>query len=201
MAPYPFYPYPAIVANLAPEFDREVTLADLKSLIRTIPDYPKPGILFRDVTTLFGDAQGFKAVIEQMAAPFRGVPVDAVAGIEARGFILGGAIADKLGCGFIPVRKKGKLPWNTIGQDYTLEYGVDTVEIHTDAVTNGERILIIDDLIATGGTAEATAKLIRHSGGDIVAASFVIDLPELGGGKRLDDLDVPWRAVMDFDGH
>ncbi len=183
------------------DFDGEVTLADLKSLIRTIPDYPKPGILFRDVTTLFGDAQGFKAVIEQMAAPYRGVPVDAVAGIEARGFILGGAIADKLGCGFVPVRKKGKLPWKTIGQDYALEYGTDTIEIHADAINKGERILIVDDLIATGGTVEAAVKLLRQCGGDIVGAAFMIDLPDIGGGKRLDDLGVSWQAVMAFDGH
>lgn len=176
-------------------------MADLKSLIRTIPDYPKPGILFRDVTTLFGDAAGFRAVIEQMAAPYREVPVDAVAGIEARGFILGGAIADKLGCGFIPVRKKGKLPWKTIGQEYTLEYGVDVIEIHEDAVATGERVLIVDDLIATGGTAEAAVKLLRQSGGDVVGATFVIDLPDLGGAKRLEALNIPWRAVMAFEGH
>lgn len=176
-------------------------MADLKSLVRTIPDYPKPGILFRDVTTLFGDAQGFKAVIEQMAAPYRGVPVDAVAGIEARGFILGGAIADKLGCGFIPIRKKGKLPWKTIGQEYTLEYGVDVIEIHADAIAKGERILVVDDLIATGGTAAAAVKLIRQSEGDVIGASFVIDLPDLKGGALLTELDVPWQAVMAFEGH
>ncbi len=125
-------------------------MQDLKSLIRTIPDYPKPGILFRDVTTLMGDAQGFSAAIEQMAAPYRNAGVQGVAGIEARGFILGGAIADKLGCGFVPIRKKGKLPWKTIGQEYTLEYGVDIIEMHEDAIDKGERILIVDDLIATG---------------------------------------------------
>ena len=130
-------------------------MTDLKGLVRTIPDYPKAGILFRDVTTLLGDAQGFKAAIAQMAEPWRIKPVDAVAGIEARGFILGGAIADRLGCGFIPIRKKGKLPWKTIGQDYQLEYGVDVIEMHEDACRPGERILIVDDLIATGGTAEA----------------------------------------------
>jgi len=197
----PYYPHASFIANLPVDFDGEVALADLKSLIRTIPDYPKPGILFRDVTTLFGDAQGFKAVIEQMAEPYRGVPVDAIAGIEARGFILGGAIADKLGCGFVPVRKKGKLPWKTISQDYVLEYGTDTLEIHADAIAKGARILIVDDLIATGGTVEAAVKLLRQSGGDIVGASFVIDLPEIGGGKRLDDLAVPWQAVMAFEGH
>ena len=176
-------------------------MADLKSLIRTIPDYPKPGIMFRDVTTLFGDADGFRDAIQQMTEPFQGASVAAVAGIEARGFILGGAVADRLGCGFVPVRKKGKLPWKTIGQEYTLEYGVDVIEIHTDAIAKGERILLVDDLIATGGTAEAAVKLIRQSGGEIVGASFVIDLPDLGGAKRLDALAVPWHAVMAFGGH
>ena len=133
-------------------------MQDLKKLIRTIPDYPKPGIMFRDVTTLLGDAQGFKAAVAALAERYRTRPVDAVAGIEARGFILGGAVADRLGCGFVPVRKKGKLPWKTIGQDYTLEYGVDTIEIHADAIEKDERVLIVDDLIATGGTAEAAVQ-------------------------------------------
>jgi adenine phosphoribosyltransferase len=176
-------------------------LSDLKHLVRTIPDHPKPGILFRDVTTLFADAQGFKAAIAQMAEPFRTEPVDAVAGIEARGFILGGAIADRLGCGFIPVRKKGKLPWKTVGQDYELEYGTDTVEIHEDAVKPAERILVVDDLIATGGTAEAAIKLVRRCGGEIIGAVFVIDLPELGGCERLMKLGVSCRALMAFEGH
>ena len=118
-------------------------MQDLKSLIRTIPDYPKKGIMFRDVTTLMGNAQGFKATIEQMAAPYANASIEAVAGIEARGFILGGAIADRLGCGFVPLRKKGKLPWKTIGQEYTLEYGVDIIEMHEDAIRPGERILIV----------------------------------------------------------
>ena len=174
---------------------------DLKGLIRTIPDYPKPGIMFRDVTTLMGDAQGFKAAVQRMAQPYLGEPVDAVAGIEARGFILGGAVADRLGCGFVPVRKKGKLPWRTIGQEYTLEYGVDTVEIHEDAIKAGERVLIVDDLIATGGTAEAAAKLIQRVGGRIVGAVFVIDLPDLGGVKRLDGMGITSRALMAFEGH
>ena len=174
---------------------------ELKSLIRTIPDYPKPGIMFRDVTTLFGDAAGFKATIARMAEPFRTEPVDAVAGIEARGFILGGAIADRLGCGFIPIRKKGKLPWKTIGQEYTLEYGVDTIEIHEDAIRPGERILIVDDLIATGGTAEAAVQLVRRTGGTIVGAAFVIDLPELGGAAKLTRLGVKSHALVAFEGH
>jgi len=176
-------------------------LSDLKNLIRTIPDYPKPGVMFRDVTTLFADAQGFKAAIVQLAEPYRTEPVDAVAGIEARGFILGGAVADRLGCGFIPIRKKGKLPWKTVAQDYELEYGTDTIEIHEDAVKEGERILIVDDLIATGGTAEAAAKLITRTGGQVLGAVFVIDLPELGGRKRLEELGVECHALMAFEGH
>ena len=174
---------------------------DLKRLIRTIPDYPKAGIMFRDVTTLLGDAQGFKAAIAQMAEPYRTIPVDAVAGIEARGFILGGAIADRLGCGFIPIRKKGKLPWKTIGEEYTLEYGVDVIEIHEDAIAKGERILIVDDLIATGGTAEAAVRLVRRSGGDVVGAVFVIDLPDLGGKRRVEGLGVACHALVAFEGH
>jgi adenine phosphoribosyltransferase len=174
---------------------------DLKSLIRTIPDYPKKGIMFRDVTTLLGHAQGFKAAVAQLAEPFRTVRVDAVAGIEARGFILGGAVADRLGCGFIPIRKKGKLPWKTIGQEYTLEYGVDAIEIHEDAVARGERVLVVDDLIATGGTAEAAVKLLRRSGAEIVGAAFIIDLPELGGIKLLQAHGVACHALVAFEGH
>ena len=176
-------------------------MTDLKGLIRTIPDYPKPGIMFRDITTLLGDAQGFKAAIARMAEPFRTEPVDAVAGIEARGFILGGAVADRLGCGFIPIRKKGKLPWKTIGQEYTLEYGVDAIEIHEDAIRPGERILIVDDLIATGGTAEAAVKLITRLGGQVVGASFVIDLPDIGGRKLVESHGVACHVLMAFEGH
>ena len=176
-------------------------MQDLKKLIRSIPDYPRPGIIFRDVTTLLGDAQGFKAAIARMAEPYRASPIDSVAGIEARGFILGGAVADRLGCGFVPMRKKGKLPWKTIGQDYTLEYGIDTIEIHEDAIEPGERILIVDDLIATGGTAEAAVKLIRRSGGEVIGAAFVIDLPDIGGRKRLESLGVPCHTLMEFEGH
>jgi adenine phosphoribosyltransferase len=176
-------------------------MPDLKSLIRTIPDYPKKGILFRDVTTLMGDARGFKAAIERMAAPFADSKVQAVAGIEARGFILGGAIADRLGCGFVPLRKRGKLPGKTIGQEYTLEYGVDIIEMHEDAIRPGERILIVDDLIATGGTAEAAAKLVKRSGGEIVGAVFIIDLPDLGGMKKLEALGIRSHVLMAFEGH
>jgi adenine phosphoribosyltransferase len=174
---------------------------DLKSLIRTIPDYPKKGIMFRDVTTLLSDATGFRQTIAQMAAPYAGAGVQAVAGIEARGFILGGAIADKLGCGFVPFRKKGKLPWKTIGQEYTLEYGVDIIEMHEDAIKPGERILVVDDLIATGGTAEAAVKLVQRSGGTVVGATFIIDLPELGGMGKLAALGVNGHALMAFEGH
>lgn len=190
-----------VLVKLHRDFDGEVSVSALEQLIRTIPDYPKPGILFRDVTTLLGDAQGLKAAITQMAEPFRAEPVDAVAGIEARGFILGGAIADRLGCGFIPIRKKGKLPWKTIGQEYTLEYGVDVIEIHEDALTAGQRILIVDDLIATGGTAEAAVKLIRRSGGDVVGATFIIDLPDLGGLKLLASHGIRCHALVAFEGH
>ncbi|MEQ1652283.1 MAG: adenine phosphoribosyltransferase [Hyphomicrobium sp.] len=176
-------------------------MKSLEKLIRTIPDYPKPGIMFRDITTLLGDAKGLKKAIKAMAEPFEDEEISAVAGIEARGFILGGAIADRLGCGFIPIRKKGKLPWKTIGQEYALEYGVDIIEIHEDAVTKDQRILIVDDLIATGGTAEAAVKLIKRSGGIVVGATFIIDLPELGGVKRLDAMGVASHTLIAFDGH
>jgi adenine phosphoribosyltransferase len=176
-------------------------MPDLKSLIRTIPDYPKPGIMFRDVTTLLQHAAGFRATIATLAAPYHAAKIDAVAGIEARGFILGGAVADKLGCGFVPIRKKGKLPWKVHSQSYDLEYGQDTIEMHQDAVTPGARILIIDDLIATGGTAEAAATLIRRAKGNIVGAAFVIDLPEIGGRRRLEAHGIVVHTLMTFDGH
>ena len=176
-------------------------MTDLKALIRTIPDYPKPGIMFRDVTTLLGNAKGLKAAIDAMAAPYLGKGIVAVAGIEARGFILGGAVAEKLRCGFVPVRKKGKLPWKTIGQEYTLEYGVDVIEMHEDAVAPGAKVLIVDDLIATGGTAEAAAKLIRRSGGEVAGATFIIDLPELGGVALLKRQGIDSHALVAFEGH
>ena len=188
------------IAKLRRDFDGEVALSALKDLIRTIPDYPKPGIMFRDVTTLLGNADGLKSAIVQMAQPFEG-KVDAVAGIEARGFILGGAIADRMGCGFIPIRKKGKLPWKTIAQTYDLEYGTDTVEIHEDAVLKGESVLLVDDLIATGGTAEAAIKLIEKAGGNVVGCSFIIDLPELKGRNRLEKLGKKVLSLVEFDGH
>jgi adenine phosphoribosyltransferase len=174
---------------------------DIKALIRTIPNYPKPGILFRDITTLIADPIGLRAAVDGLLLPFVGQHVDYVAGIEARGFILGGAVAHALGRGFVPIRKKGKLPARTIGQDYMLEYGVDTIEIHADAIQPGSRVLLIDDLIATGGTAEAAIKLIRRSGGEIVAAAFVIDLPDLGGAKRIAAGDVEVHTLVSFEGH
>jgi adenine phosphoribosyltransferase len=174
---------------------------DLKSLIRTIPDHPKPGILFRDVTTLFGDAQGFKACIAQMTAPYRTVPIDVIAGIEARGFILGGAMAAELGVGFVPIRKKGKLPWKTYAQHYQLEYGTDTIELHQDALARGGRVLIVDDLIATGGTAVGAASLLERAGGSLVGAAFIIDLPDLGGRALLERRGVACHVLMTFQGH
>ncbi|MGO4682887.1 adenine phosphoribosyltransferase [Hyphomicrobium sp. 2TAF46] len=157
--------------------------------------------MFRDITTLLADPIGLKKAIKGMAKPFEDGKVDAVAGIEARGFILGGAIADRLECGFIPIRKKGKLPWKTIGQEYSLEYGVDVIEIHEDAVEPGSRVLIVDDLIATGGTVEAAVKLIQRSGGNVVGATFIVDLPDLGGMQRLEALGVARHALVEFGGH
>ena len=174
---------------------------DLKSAIRSIPDYPKPGIMFRDITTLLGDARAFRRAVDELVQPWAGSKIDKVAGVEARGFILGGAVAHELGRGFVPIRKKGKLPARTIGQDYSLEYGVDTIEIHADAIQKGDRVLLIDDLIATGGTAEAATELIRRSGGELVAAAFVIDLPDLGGAAKIRALDVPVHALVSFPGH
>jgi adenine phosphoribosyltransferase len=174
---------------------------NLKSLVRTIPDYPKPGIMFRDITTLLKDASGFKACIERLIEPYRSAGIDAVVGIEARGFILGGAVADRLGTGFVPLRKKGKLPGTAIGQDYELEYGMDVIEVHEDAIRKGERVLIVDDLIATGGTAEAGAKLIHKVGGVVVSAAFIIDLPDLGGRARLEAQGIPCHTLIAFEGH
>jgi len=173
----------------------------LKAAIRAIPDYPKPGIIFRDVTTLLGDARAFRAAVDSMIAPHAGAKIDKIAGIEARGFILGGAIAHQLSIGFVPIRKKGKLPFDTLAQTYELEYGTDEVEMHTDAVSPGERVLIVDDLIATGGTAEAAIKLLRRAGAQVEGASFVIDLPELGGADRVRAMDVPVTALVAFEGH
>lgn len=173
---------------------------DLKSAIRTIPDYPKPGIMFRDVTTLIGDARAFRVAVDQMVQPWAGAKIDRVAGTEARGFILGGAVAHQLSVGFTPVRKKGKLPHRTIAEEYELEYGMDSIEIHVDAVNEGDRILLVDDLIATGGTAEASIKLLQRAGATVVGAAFVIDLPDLGGAARIEALGVPVSALVAYEG-
>jgi len=173
---------------------------DLKALVRTIPDYPKPGIMFRDITTLLGNAKGLSSCVERLAAPYRDSAVEAVAGIEARGFILGGAVADRLGCGFVPIRKQGKLPGKAIGQDYELEYGVDIIEIHEDGIASGERVLLVDDLIATGGTAAAAVKLLRKLDAEIVGAAFVIDLPDLKGRRRVEALGIECHTLIEFEG-
>ena len=172
----------------------------VKDYIRTIVDFPHEGIMFRDVTTLFADPRGFRMCIDQMLHPYAGQPIDKVVGLEARGFILGGAIAHQLGTGFVPVRKKGKLPGTTISQDYKLEYGEAIVEIHDDAIEAGERILVVDDLLATGGTAEAGIKLIERLGGEIIGCSFIVDLPELGGRKKLQSMNMDVQVLCEFDG-
>jgi adenine phosphoribosyltransferase len=174
---------------------------NLKDAIRTIPDYPKPGIMFRDITTLLGDARAFRRCVDELLQPFAGEKIDKVAGIEARGFILGGAVAHQLSAGFIPLRKKGKLPHQTIAVEYALEYGVDSMEMHLDAVAAGERVMLVDDLIATGGTAIAAVQLLRQAGAHLVAAAFVVDLPDLGGAHRLRALDVPVSTLVTFAGH
>ncbi len=173
----------------------------LRKTIRTIPDYPKPGIQFRDITTLLNDARAFRRAIDELVQPYAGLKIDKIAGIEARGFILGGAIAHQLSAGFVPVRKKGKLPHDTVSIAYSLEYGIDEMEVHKDAVKAGERILLVDDLIATGGTACAAAKLLRSIGADIVAACFIIDLPELAGAEKLKEMGIEVRTLVDFAGH
>jgi adenine phosphoribosyltransferase len=174
---------------------------DFSTVVRSIPDYPKKGIIFRDITTLLGNAQAFRRAVDELVQPYAGMRIDKVAGIEARGFILGGAVAHQLSIAFVPVRKKGKLPWNTIGEDYELEYGTDRIEIHEDAVSKGEHILVVDDLIATGGTALASIKLIESTGAEVVGASFVIDLPELGGADKLRALGKEVKILVSFEGH
>jgi len=174
---------------------------DLKAYIRTIPDYPKPGIMFRDITTLLGEGAAFRQAVDEMVAPLVGLKIDKVAGIEARGFILGGVIAHQLSAGFVPLRKKGKLPHLTARAEYALEYGTDVIEVHLDAVEPGERVLLVDDLIATGGTAMAGLDLLRRARAEIVGASFVVDLPDLGGGDRLRAAGIQVTSLMQFDGH
>jgi adenine phosphoribosyltransferase len=176
-------------------------MTDLKASVRTIPDYPKPGILFRDITTLLGDASAFRQAIDELVRPYADAKVDKVAGIEARGFILGGAVAHQLSAGFVPIRKKGKLPHETVRIAYSLEYGLDEMEVHADAIGSGERVLLVDDLIATGGTAVAAVNLLRQIGADVLAACFIIDLPDLGGADKLRALGVDVRTLMSFEGH
>ncbi len=174
---------------------------DLKAAVRTIPDYPKRGIMFRDITTLLGDARAFRRAVDELVQPWAGMKIDKVAGMEARGFILGGAVAHQVSAGFIPIRKKGKLPHKRVSIAYSLEYGIDEMEMHEDAVSPGERVILVDDLIATGGTAEGAVKLLRKMGANVLAACFVIDLPELGGADKLRKLDVPVRTLISFAGH
>jgi adenine phosphoribosyltransferase len=173
---------------------------DVKDYIRTIVDFPHDGILFRDVTTLFADPRGFRMAIDQLLHPYAGMEIDKVVGLEARGFILGGAIAHQLTVGFVPVRKKGKLPGRTISQEYKLEYGEAIVELHEDALQPGEKVLLVDDLLATGGTAEAGIKLIERLGAEIVGCAFVVDLPELGGRALLEKLGYDVHVLCEFEG-
>jgi adenine phosphoribosyltransferase len=172
----------------------------LEELIRSLPDYPKEGIIFRDITTLLQSPSGFRQAVDEMVQPFAGSGIGCVAGIEARGFILGGAVAHQLSVGFVAIRKKGKLPWETLSVEYELEYGSDEVEIHTDSFEPGQKVLIIDDLIATGGTACAAVQLVRQAGAEVVGASFVIDLPDLGGSEKLAAMNVPVRTLIGFEG-
>lgn len=176
-------------------------MLDLRSLVRAIPDYPKKGILFRDITTLIENPEGFRESVERIAAAHRGLGITHVAGIEARGFIFGAGVAIALGVGFIPVRKKGKLPGETIGQNYALEYGVDTIEIHTGVIDGRHKVLMVDDLIATGGTAVAAVSLLRRTGAEVGHAGFVIDLFDLGGADKLRAMDVNVFKLIDFEGH
>lgn len=174
---------------------------DLKQYIRSIPDYPKPGIMFRDVTTLMADRAAFRYAVQDMASRFRDLEIDQVAGIDARGFILGGALAIELDAGFTALRKPGKLPWTTFSETYELEYGTDELHMHTDALKAGNKVLLVDDLIATGGTAEAGLKLLRAAEADIVGATFLVDLPELGGAARLREHGISIHALIEFEGH
>lgn len=173
---------------------------EIKDYIRTIVDFPHEGIMFRDVTTLFADPRGFRMAIDQLLHPYAGVRFDKVVGLEARGFILGGAVAHQLSAGFVPVRKKGKLPGTVLSEEYHLEYGEAVVEIHDDAIEAGEKVLLVDDLLATGGTAEAGIKLVERLGGELIGCAFVIDLPDLGGRKRLEALGMDVHALCAFEG-
>lgn len=174
---------------------------NLKDTIRTIPDFPKPGIMFRDITTLMTNRRAFAEAVVRLSAPYQEKLIDNVVGIEARGFVFGAAAAYELNAGFVPIRKKGKLPFDTYEQDYELEYGTDILEMHADAIRGQEKILLIDDLIATGGTAEAAVKVLRKAGANIIGAAFVVDLPDLGGRRRLEAMDIPVLTLVEFEGH
>ena len=176
--------------------EREV----IKSKIRSIPDFPKPGIIFRDVTTLLQDSEGLALTIDEFADRYESMEIDVVVGIEARGFILGGAVSYELDLGFVPIRKKGKLPFETISYEYELEYGTDEIEMHTDSIETGQRVLIIDDLCATGGTALAAAKLVEKLGGEVVELAFIVDLPDVGGRKKIEDAGYPMFYICEFEG-
>ena len=172
----------------------------IKSHIRTIPHYPKQGVMYRDITTLLKDSVSFRATINELVKRYTGAKIDVVAAVEARGFIIGAALAFQLGVGFVPIRKKGKLPAETVGQDYELEYGTDRIEMHVDAVSKGDYVLLVDDLIATGGTAEAACKLVENMGGSITECCFVVDLPDLGGRKRLEENGQKVFSLCEFEG-
>jgi adenine phosphoribosyltransferase len=180
---------------------KQITATDLRPFIRTIPDFPRPGVQFYDITTLLADAQALRATLAQLSAPWQDAGVTHVAAIEARGFILGGAMACQLGAGFVPLRKKGKLPHKTIRIEYSLEYGLDELEMHADGVMNGDRVLLVDDLIATGGSADAAVRLLRSLNAEVVGAAFVIDLPELGGTAKLERAGIRALSLIQFDGH
>ena len=177
-----------------------MSLTSLKEKIRTIPDFPKKGIMFRDITTLIKDAEGFKEVIDIFTKRYKGMEIDYIVGVEARGFILGGALAYNLGKGFIPVRKPGKLPYKSLSHEYELEYGVGTLEIHADALKKGDKVLIVDDLLATGGTALASAELVEKLGGIVVEMAFVVDLPDLDGGKKIKTKGYKMFHIVEFEG-
>jgi adenine phosphoribosyltransferase len=172
----------------------------IKSHIRTIPHYPKQGVMYRDITTLLKDSVSFRATINELVKRYTGAKIDVVAAVEARGFIIGAALAFQLDVGFVPIRKKGKLPAETVGQDYELEYGTDRIEMHVDAVSKGDYVLLVDDLIATGGTAEAACKLVENMGGTITECCFVVDLPDLGGRKRLEENSQKVFSLCEFEG-
>jgi adenine phosphoribosyltransferase len=180
---------------------KQISATDLRPFIRTIPDYPRPGVQFRDITTLLGDAQALRTTLAELSAPWKAAGITHVAGIEARGFILGGAMACQLGAGFVPLRKKGKLPHTTIRVEYALEYGLDELEMHADGVKHGDRVLLVDDLIATGGSAAAAVHLLQSLKAEVVGAAFVIDLPELGGSAKLESAGIRVLSLVHFDGH